>query len=174
MPDDLLSETIQNMVASPMTDEEFGRMLRPDKFLASSDCREGAAYWVSARSIGEVAICGGMAKPGISFVGLREKLGSYFLFAEYHYDDNESFGTLRPFLELGPGPDTDDEQQIMEWLVEQEIEVTETRLTWLKQMPEGYKQSPMYPYIMETESGVLSGLLEIKNEGFRPRLHAAR
>lgn len=69
--------------------------------LPLGDCVPGAVYRVSSRNL-RVAVCSGNADG--RFIGIREKFGDRYLFAEYHWDTGAPYGTLSPLEVLGTVP----------------------------------------------------------------------
>lgn len=152
-------------VITPL-EEEFWQLYRPTGYLASAECIAGKVYWIGARRIWSVAVCKGKTAEGMAFRGIREKLGDYFLFDEYHHDDNDFFGTVLPYLELGDTPNFKTENELMYWLLDQEIELNDTCLEWLQRMPAKYKGNIGYQVcLQDTESDQLY-LARLRTEGF--------
>ncbi len=141
-------------------------LINPSEYITSADCVEGHAYWVSARSIGSVAVCGEVNEIGLGFKGLREKLNDYFLFVEYHFDDDNHHGTVKPFLDLGTVPEFNSDMEYKEWLLDQEMEVVRTRLDWLKNMPAKYKQQLLHELLTADNELFLRDMGRLKTEGF--------
>jgi len=145
-------------------ENDFFDLLFPTEHLASSECKEGRAYWLSSRRLSEVAICRGKTKNGVAFEGIREKFGRYYLFSEYHYDDSEYFGTARPFVDLGEAPNIDDKAGLMEWILGQEIDLTQDKLDWLKHMPEKFQQLAVHEAEIASLAETLGLMHQLKND----------
>lgn len=64
------------------------------------DCQHGNLYHIRARNFW----LGVFSSQTNGFVGIREKLGSTFLFTELHYDTDPMFGTAQPTRLLEPCP----------------------------------------------------------------------
>jgi hypothetical protein len=156
-----------------LADETFLELNQPPNYLSSELCQDGHYYWGAARSIGEIAICHN--KPAFvytTFTGLREKMGSEFLFDEIHYDQDDTFGTYRPLLDLGEAPTFKTEAETMDWLLDQTLNFVETRINWLKAMPSWLKIAQDYSFYLEDDIAQLETLQQLKREGFnnRPKL----
>jgi hypothetical protein len=68
--------------------------------ISLEDCKHGYTYRISSRNL----IYGVFNKPVNGFVGIREKMGSEYLFTEFHYDTGAPFGTVNPLEELEECP----------------------------------------------------------------------
>ncbi|TXG77779.1 hypothetical protein E6P97_01035 [Patescibacteria group bacterium] len=138
----------------------------PTEYIASVECEDSYLYWVSSRSIGELAICEGYDANGRQlFKGWRSKFGRDFLFTEYHWDDDASFGTVRPLLKLGLAPECDDEA-LLEWLLAGSIELKRERISWMQDMPLKFRDSDVYAQLLASEQEQMNELLVIQSEGF--------
>ncbi len=144
-------------------EREFYNLMRPVDCIPIAECKADTVYWIGARSISSIAICRTTAQ-GIIFEGLREKMGDYFIFGEIHYDDG--FGTARPYVELSPAPGINDEEELMSWFLDQEIEFIRTRIDWLKGMPKRYQCLDAYKYTLEGDLETLVFQERLKEEGF--------
>jgi hypothetical protein len=136
-----------------------------ESYIDSGDCQEGVVYYVDARRIWSASICMGTTENGVAFRGIREKMGSYFLFDEYHYDDNEFFGTVKPLFALTKAPSLDSDDQLMDWLLDQEITITKEKINWYESMPVRYKNSSEFKFFVEEENQSLANLLRLQEEG---------
>ena len=69
-------------------------------YIKIEDCGDGGLYRISSRNL----TFGVYKESCKGFIGIREKFGDEFLFAEYHWDTGSPFGTVRPieFLEACP------------------------------------------------------------------------
>jgi len=79
----------------------------------------GRAYVIKARNGGV-----GVAVKEDSVLGYRlhrEKFGEHYLFTEYDWADDPSFGTAIPLSLVEAEPPTDDDE-LLAWLVKQEAE----------------------------------------------------
>lgn len=65
-----------------------------------SNCKRGTVYLVLSRNL-EVGVFDG----DTGFIGIRTKLGSDFLFTEYHWDTGDPYGTVKPLQEIGNAPE---------------------------------------------------------------------
>lgn len=140
------------------------------EYIASAECTAGMLYWGTGRSIGELAMCRGKDDFGqMQFEGLRNKMGEDYLFTELHHDDSPYFGTWIPFLELGVAPVTDDKTIIMNWLLEQEIDIVSDRIDWLRAMPAHLRAAPSWAWILDQNIGHLAGLQRTQTDGFSDR-----
>lgn len=64
-------------------------------------CVDRHIYRIHARNFSIGVFC----VEDAGFVGIREKFGSYYLFAEYHWDlGANNYGTVTPLADLGPLP----------------------------------------------------------------------
>ncbi|MCA9309203.1 hypothetical protein KC973_02405 [Candidatus Saccharibacteria bacterium] len=137
------------------------------EYLASDECENGKLYWGGGRSIGELAICRGKDEYGrMQFEGLRNKFGVDYLFIEYHYDDDPSFGTYTPSVKLETAPDFETEEQAMYWILEQQITLIKDRLQWLKYLPDRLKSARSYNWLIDRDQELLDDALRMKEEGF--------
>lgn len=73
---------------------------RQDNTIAIDACRNGWVYRLRSRNLA----FGVFVKESNGFIGLREKFGHKYLFAEYHWDTGAPFGTVCPLEELEPAP----------------------------------------------------------------------
>jgi hypothetical protein len=65
------------------------------------ECVAWGVYKIHSRNLSV-----GVFNPKVGgFIGIREKLGSKFLFTEYHYDKGPPFGTVRPLEKVGDLPE---------------------------------------------------------------------
>ncbi len=79
----------------------------------------GRAYVIHARNGGiGVAVRDGQ---GIGYRLHREKFGRHYLFTEIDWADHEVFGTAIP-LRLLPDDPPDDDDALLDWLAEREVE----------------------------------------------------
>jgi hypothetical protein len=69
------------------------------EYYSKENCIVGMVYKVFSRNLSKAVW------NGKSFVGIREKFGDKFLFAEYHWDDGPPYGTVKPEEELGLVPE---------------------------------------------------------------------
>ncbi len=147
---------------------EFWELVNPTRYLSSGECVAGKVYWVRARRIWNVAICQDRTPDEVSFRGIRDKFDRYFLFDEFHYDDNGVFGTVQPLFELGDSPHFENDSQLMEWLLDKEIEVATTQLDQLRHVPDALKtfDDYTYPFILEENDTALQALIRLREEGF--------
>ena len=69
-------------------------------YIPLPDCHHGYLYFIRARNFW----LGVYNAESSGFIGIREKLGSTFLFTELHWDEDPMFGTVQPveLLELCP------------------------------------------------------------------------
>lgn len=65
------------------------------------NCRNRGVYRIDSRNL----TIGVFDEIHQSFIGIREKFGSRYLFAEYHWDTGAPFGTVRPQEMLTELPD---------------------------------------------------------------------
>lgn len=65
-------------------------------YIPLSKCKHGFLYMVHARNFSY----GVFNSRNNSFIGVRYKLGSSFLFPELHHDADPHFGTVKPLSEL--------------------------------------------------------------------------
>lgn len=63
-------------------------------YIPLAECKKGFVYKIHSRNLGY-----GVYDGQGGFIGIREKLGSRYLFAEFHYDTGAPYGTVKP-LEL--------------------------------------------------------------------------
>ena len=156
--------------AEQVLDEKLFEAYRGERgiYLQSNECIEGKLYWGSGRSIGELAICRGVNVRGDKqFVGLRNKNGVDYLWVESHIDDDPTFGTFTPLLELEDVPaDLSSESETMWWILEKTIDLHQTRLEWLERANTTLKSAPSYGYLIERERQALVDLRHIKAVGF--------
>jgi hypothetical protein len=142
-----------------------------DVLIPSADCEPGYLYWGGGRSIGELAVCQerGIDKSlpdAVLFQGLRNKSGIDFLFSEVHYDDDSRNGTWCPLLKLEEAPKQVDKDVLMQWLLDQTIDLVETRIHWLRSMPNRLKQAPSYGGMLDDATQHLDRLRTTKDQGF--------
>jgi hypothetical protein len=65
------------------------------------ECVDGRLYRIHSRNLS----FGVFQKKSGGFIGIREKFGNEYLFAEYHYDTGAPFGTVYPKKELESLPE---------------------------------------------------------------------
>lgn len=75
-------------------------------------CKNGWAYYIHARN-GKVGI---FEKKEKGFRISRHKFNSNFLFVEYHWDNGEPFGTVKPISELEKVPKFKSDDEKLAWL----------------------------------------------------------
>jgi hypothetical protein len=68
--------------------------------IALKDCKHGYLYRIKSRNLS----VGVFNKDNSSFIGIREKFGSRYLFSEYHRETGPPHGTVSPTEEIGPLP----------------------------------------------------------------------
>lgn len=68
-------------------------------YIKLGSCKKGFLYKVSSRNLDKAVFDGENG-----FIGIREKLGSKYLFKEYHKDTDKNFGTVLPQEELKKVP----------------------------------------------------------------------
>lgn len=69
------------------------------RHLSISACVCGHAYRLVSRNL-TIGVFDGET----GFIGIREKMGSRYLFREYHWDQGAPYGTVRPLKDLGALP----------------------------------------------------------------------
>jgi hypothetical protein len=142
----------------------------PEKYIASDECQKDYLYWVASRSVGELAICRGVDEyDRVQFEGWRNKLGSDFLFTEYHWDDDSYVGTVKPYVELEQVPELDSPDSLMDWLLLKHIELQEERVAWLKGFPRHVRISNEHVFDLQDAEVWLQELYRVKQEGFNVR-----
>lgn len=65
------------------------------EYIALNDCKKGFVYLIHARNF-FIGLFDG--KEG--FIGIREKFGDKFLFKEYHWNNKDNDGTVKPIREI--------------------------------------------------------------------------
>lgn len=73
-----------------------------ENYLRLSELKGAGGYLISARNSHLGLFVPHAEKPG--FVIRREKLGSTFLFLEYHWDVGAPYGTVKPLKFIEPSP----------------------------------------------------------------------
>jgi len=68
------------------------------EYIPISECKRGTIYRLHSRNLSYGVF---VPEDGNGFIGIREKLGSRYLFTEYHYDNGPPFGTVRPLEVVG-------------------------------------------------------------------------
>ncbi len=149
----------------------YEALIVPAEYLAPEDCQEGFIYYGRGRSIGQIAVCtgeidAGLGKGSLGFTGLRNKFGVDYLCTEVHYDQDSMFGTFLPFVELERIPEGMDEKQTMHWLLDQTIELLEAKSSWLRSMPERFRDPAYWPIDLELVEEALEGSRELQRTGF--------
>lgn len=157
---------MSELIRDGVLEQELYRLITPQAFISSEDCEAGCAYWVDSSSIGSIAICVDSDWVGMEFRGIKEVSGRYYLSNEHHKDYDPSFGTVYPYIELGEAPDSDDEST-MRWLLDLEIEVSETKIEWLTAMPKKYTQLLLHDALVGDEICILDAKELLKREGFK-------
>ncbi len=142
----------------------FYCLLNPSEFVPLEACQAETVYWVRSRSIGSIAICK-ESPDGLVFEGLREKLGSYMLFSEYHDDTGPPYGTLYPLLEMGAAPKITDITLRKEWFLDREVEVQTDLANWLQGMPADQRPHDAYEIIRRDAEEALQFLVQLRDEG---------
>lgn len=71
------------------------------EYIPLEDCQHGYVYKINSRNL-EFAV---FDAPCDGFIGIRYKLGSRFLFTEYHHDTGPPHGTATPLKEICRVPD---------------------------------------------------------------------
>lgn len=64
-----------------------------------AECRKGQVYELRSRNLER-----GVFDGETGFIGVRAKLGSRYLFTEYHWETGPPHGTAAPLRRLGPVP----------------------------------------------------------------------
>ncbi len=135
--------------------------------VAMEDCEEGYLYYGHSSSIGEVAICRGLASDGtVRFEGNGEANGEDRLFTEYYTDKGNLFPTWWPIDRWKKAPEFEDDHQTMSWLLEANIELLEAKIDWLLGMPDDLKESPDFPYLLEDSICFLDFYRSKRQNGF--------
>lgn len=134
--------------------------------IPSGSCEKDFLYLVRSRSIGDLAICRGYDLGNrMQFSGWRSKLGRDFMFTEYHQNDDETFGTIRPLKKLEPVPEQDDDDTL-NWLLVRYIDLQQAKLKWLEDAPLVSSQTEAYTDRIKYEEEILMGYLAVKEFGF--------
>ena len=68
--------------------------------ISLQDCKHGYTYRIDSRNL-SIGVFNQQTK---GFVGIREKFGNEFLFAEFHWDTGEPFCTVEPQEEIEKCP----------------------------------------------------------------------
>lgn len=135
--------------------------------VAMEDCEEGYLYYGHSSSIGEVAICRGMAANGtIIFEGNTRTNDKDHLFTEYYSDKGDLFTSWWPIDRWKKAPEFANKLQTMSWLLDANIELLETRLEWLLGMPKCLKESPDFPGLLDDTSTFLDFYRSKRQNGF--------
>jgi len=86
------------------------------------DCKHGGLYYLSCRNFS----FGVFNKASGGFIGVRYKFGDEYAFTEYHYDGDDTHGTVHPydFLEMCPSfiIIKEDYPQLFDWVKSKEQE----------------------------------------------------
>ena len=69
-------------------------------FIPLDQCEHGQLYHIRARNFR----LGIFNEPKQEFIGVRSKLGSRYLFGEYHWDKGAPHGTVKPIAKLEQAP----------------------------------------------------------------------
>jgi len=70
--------------------------MRPEKYLALAECVKGHVYKLRSRNL-RIGVFNGTT----GFIGIRTKWDSRYLFTEYHWDYEGSYGTVHPLEDMG-------------------------------------------------------------------------
>jgi len=92
-------------------------------YVKVEDCKHGYLYFILARN-SKVGVYNEKTR---GFIISRHKFGNNYLFEEYHWDYNETFGTTKPILEIEKCPhnipnldgvidETEDNMELLEYL----------------------------------------------------------
>lgn len=95
-------------------------------YLKIEECRGGYLYLISSRNL----VLGVYNEQTKGFSGIRTKFGNRYVFEEYHWDFDDTFGTVKPIkeLEMCDYFTLCDENLLFEWL--------DTKLVQYKQLIE--------------------------------------
>lgn len=85
--------------------------------IKEDDLKDGNVYAITARNA-NVGIWD-VEKRG--FLIPRNKFGEDYLFIEYEYDTDPTFGTAKAYFDLGEAPDLND-KNLLKWLIEKNVE----------------------------------------------------
>lgn len=158
---------MEELNLSKSVELEFSNFMNRDRWIPSNECKEGYSYLVNSRNLGSIAICSEFSDTGLIFIGLREKLNSYYISSEIHYDDDQYFGTLRPLALIGKAPDLSNETDLMDWFLDQEIDLAIDIKTRLDNMPLKYKRTKLFNELKLDNQANLEDLSSLKINGFK-------
>lgn len=100
----------------------------PDR-IPIDKCRNGWLYRLYSRNLNL-----GIYRAGDKdFVGIREKLGRRFLFAEYHWDTGEPYGTANPLEAVCECPIKDIREYLSIDADKSNIETNQALFDWIEQ-----------------------------------------
>ena len=85
----------------------------PISYIPIEECIEGHIYRIKARN-GRIGIFEKKGPNG--FVLSRHKFSDNFLYPEYHWDNGEPYGTVKPLEHLGEAPEFKDDQEKIDYL----------------------------------------------------------
>lgn len=85
--------------------------LNPADWIRGPDCVDRHLYAIRSRNLA----FGVYKEAEAGFVGIREKLGSEFLFTEYHADLYSPTATVYPYVDLGECPIEDLSEYLRFW-----------------------------------------------------------
>ena len=100
----------------------------PDR-ISIEECRNGWLYRIYSRNLN----LGIYRQDDCGFVGIRHKMGRRYLFAEFHWDTGEPFGTANPleaicecpivdlheYRVLVPSGELEPNQELFDWIEQQ-------------------------------------------------------
>ena len=86
----LLVESKASAVVSPMWD-------KLTEYLSKEACKDRQLYRIRSRNL-DLGVY--RAESG-GFLGIRTKFGRRYVFEEYHWDNGEPYGTVKPIADLG-------------------------------------------------------------------------
>jgi hypothetical protein len=94
-------------------------------YIKLEDCKDGHLYKIESRNLS----FGVYKEDSKGFSGIRTKFGNRFIFEEYHWDSDPTFGTVKPVKEICPCPIPSSDyyirtKELFEWL---EFEISELR-----------------------------------------------
>src|SRR5690242_8016495 len=79
--------------------------INSNEYISLNDCEDGFIYKIKSRNLK----FGLFIKERNGFLGIRTKFNTRFLFMEYHWDADTSFGTVKPKEKLHFVPGNFDE-----------------------------------------------------------------
>ncbi|MCA9344402.1 hypothetical protein KC946_01050 [Candidatus Saccharibacteria bacterium] len=144
--------------------DEYYLHVEDRSYIPPEECQQGHVYEGHSYMIGPVGVCAYHSEDWyVVFEGLRSKGGYDSLRFDPHRDLIR--GSFEPKTDLGLLPEDMNQKESLEWLLDKEIQIYQSRLEKLKLIPDRLKQANDWEQDTQSLAAWISYLLAKQRHG---------